>query len=406
MVDKKKKRNLTLHIGTEKTGTTSIQNFLDINYLNLKEQGISIPRSLCYSESFNHRWAAIIAYNKNRNDDNTKDLFKSQEDRSKQIQEKIKEFKSEVNSDPSNSWIISSEHLQSRLSTKEEINRLKIILSSLFEDIKILIYLRDPIETAISWWSTKIKSEGVLYNLPEPIHPYINQLCNHKQSIQNWSSIFKKENIMVGIYEDREVERNIVLDFCKKLNIDFGSLDQNKDFDNKKLSFLGMKYKAHLNKIISTSNKKKDSEYIKLLIKKIFEYTSNDPLYLPTQIEINNYKQTFFSSNDWIKKELFPSKDILWGGQKKSSKNEKITLNLSQSEKKLFNIIFDLIDELNTISKYNFNKIYLQQLAEYDAVLKRISIFSFWNQLKIKYNKKILRIMVFLNKNYKKLLLK
>lgn len=50
------KRKLTLHIGTEKTGTTSIQNTLKANYDNLNQLGILYPK--CFKLS-NHVEMAV-----------------------------------------------------------------------------------------------------------------------------------------------------------------------------------------------------------------------------------------------------------------------------------------------------------------------------------------------------------
>ena len=56
---------LILHIGTEKTGTTSIQEFLAINRAALAEQGLHVPEFL---GARSHRWAAYMAENADRVD--------------------------------------------------------------------------------------------------------------------------------------------------------------------------------------------------------------------------------------------------------------------------------------------------------------------------------------------------
>ena len=95
-----KKRKLTIHIGTEKTGTTSIQSFLEINQIALKKQNISCPNSLRYADSFNHRLAAVISYSDKRNDDNTKFLFNSLDERKKHVENIISALKVEIFNNP------------------------------------------------------------------------------------------------------------------------------------------------------------------------------------------------------------------------------------------------------------------------------------------------------------------
>ena len=52
---------LILHIGTEKTGTTSIQKFLTGNRENLIENNIYIPITLMAGNAGAHRWLPYLA---------------------------------------------------------------------------------------------------------------------------------------------------------------------------------------------------------------------------------------------------------------------------------------------------------------------------------------------------------
>ena len=139
---------LIIHIGTQKTGSTTIQSFLKLNKKYLLKQGILIPESIAYRESFNHRWLCSFAYEDNNFDkisvlpeiDNLSNLL---------ISEKISEFREEVKKFDSDLCIISSEHLPLELKTKEKITKLKNVLEDIFDDIKIIIYIRKPLKQAI-----------------------------------------------------------------------------------------------------------------------------------------------------------------------------------------------------------------------------------------------------------------
>ena len=400
-----KKRKLTIHIGTEKTGTTSIQRFLEINQLSLKNQGFNCPNSLKYGDSFNHRLAAVISYNDNRNDDNTKFLFESINDRRTKINYIKNALKLEISNDPCSSWIISSEHLQSRLRTKREIIRLKNFFSNIFDEIKILIYIREPIETAASWWSTTIKAKGLLRKLPEPGHPYIKHLCDHKNTIKLWSSVFKRENIIVGLYENKlKLEQNLLLDFCKKLKIDNENLLFPEKHENAKLSFLGLKYKLFINENVGL-NIKENNEYFELLINKVFENTKKDQVYLFSEEQINSYEKEFNESNIWVHQEFFKDRKFLWNKRIYSERKLQKNLNLSKVEKKLFNIIFELLNELIKISELDYSK----KLFDYEAKdLKfsdKISIFTFKKYINFRFKKMILKTILILNKYLEKILL-
>ena len=51
-------------------------------------------------------------------------------------------------------WVVSSEHMQSRLTSVEEVMRLKSLISKSFSEVEVLLYIRKPINAAASLWST------------------------------------------------------------------------------------------------------------------------------------------------------------------------------------------------------------------------------------------------------------
>jgi hypothetical protein len=115
-------RSLVLHIGTEKTGTTSIQRFLIQNLEPLKSQGIWIPTTLGVR---GHRLLPMLALAEGTSND----LFSAegladpgQRGQAKQVW--LKSFREEVLASGDSRWIISSEFLQSRLTSDSEIKCL------------------------------------------------------------------------------------------------------------------------------------------------------------------------------------------------------------------------------------------------------------------------------------------
>ena len=164
---------LIIHIGAQKTGTTTIQSFLKLNNKNLIKQGILIPKSIAYKNSFNHRWLCSFAYEDNnfakirsiKGIDNLGNLL---------ISEKISEFEEEIKKYDSDLCIISSEHLSLELQTTDEINKLKNVLEDIFDDIKIVIYIRKPLKQAISLLSTQIKNGQYInkWYRNYPLRPY------------------------------------------------------------------------------------------------------------------------------------------------------------------------------------------------------------------------------------------
>lgn len=73
-------KKLILHIGTEKTGTTSIQKFLNLNKDELLNEGIFYPMGTCGTDNYpNHRKLATACFNLGHEDDSFKSLRLSQD---------------------------------------------------------------------------------------------------------------------------------------------------------------------------------------------------------------------------------------------------------------------------------------------------------------------------------------
>ena len=117
-----------IHIGTEKTGTTSIQNFFDLNRQKLQDLGIAYLRSIGHT---NNRKLATCCIGLDRKHDAIAALGIEEKDKSEKWQSRIlRELRAEVNNLPPNvqTIFISSEHFHSRLINIQELEFLRQIL--------------------------------------------------------------------------------------------------------------------------------------------------------------------------------------------------------------------------------------------------------------------------------------
>ena len=153
-------KKLILHIGTEKTGTSTIQKFLGLNRAELLHQGFRVPISTRENNfGENQRWFPALFYPIEFSDDFITNEFGDNANlRRKRILNKLEEFKNEIVKTNAKNYIISSEHLSSRLKDVNSITTLKEVMLDLFDDIEILLYIRNPINHAISQISTEAKS--------------------------------------------------------------------------------------------------------------------------------------------------------------------------------------------------------------------------------------------------------
>ncbi|MDJ0647725.1 MAG: hypothetical protein QNJ60_03375 [Xenococcaceae cyanobacterium MO_188.B19] len=210
-----------IHIGIEKTGTTTIQEFLHLNRDKLAKQGVGYLRSPGLR---NNRKLATYCMDNHKIDDQVKYLrifsdAKRNEWKAKFRQEFDREIK---NLDHKiSSVIISSEHFHSRLTIKDEIKNLLDILKPYFTDIKILVYLRRQDQVAVSHYSTKIKvgktKSAVL--LPQGVSPN-DPYYNYYDLIERWASVFGKQNIDIRIFDKSKfIEGDLLQDFINAVGL-------------------------------------------------------------------------------------------------------------------------------------------------------------------------------------------
>ncbi len=302
-----------LHIGTEKTGTTSIQSFFSKNRNQLALRDYHYLKSLGLPHN---RRLSLIAYNAKRRDGTTKrlGLFSDQEliDYQKEI---IKKIKDELEELPPNSTIVcSNEHVQSRLITIEEINKLKDILNNLgLIDIKIIIYLRNPPEIANSLFSTAIKNGSTLMAVPPPDNQYFDNICNHKKTIEKFSSVFGEKNLIVRLFRrDKFHKQSLIHDISKIVGIDKFMNDltipENK---NDSLSLIGIKILRNLNKTIPLFKSNKINDERKDLVAFIAKHFSTPKFVMDEQL-YSAYDSAYSKSNQWIKENYFPEETELF----------------------------------------------------------------------------------------------
>ena len=192
-------RQLFLHIGTEKTGTTSIQRWLQASRHQLaREAQIGIPQSLGRDDQF---WLPILTYAADQHDDLTQRAGLEGNSaflRGLKCEHTLKSFAKEVEQSSCSSWIISSEHLQARLTTNPSaLDPLHALLTPLFSDIHIVLIIRNPLDFGLSIWSTLVLTGQAQETLPPA--RWFNIACLHKRTIETWSSVFGDKAIQLQV---------------------------------------------------------------------------------------------------------------------------------------------------------------------------------------------------------------
>ena len=206
-----------LHIGTEKTGSTSLQTALSVNREHLSEQGI------CYSKAagtLNSRGLAA-AFCQYLSDDNylarlgIADITQHTAWRNTLL-DKIREevVTAQAGHD---TFLLSSEHFSSRLVSEEQIASLRSFLLTLFADLDVVCYLRRQDRMAASRHNEVLRAGFAGPILPTmPASESLPVLFDFEALLKRWSKLAGQLALKPRIY-DREalVDGDVVDDFSK-----------------------------------------------------------------------------------------------------------------------------------------------------------------------------------------------
>lgn len=301
-----------LHIGMEKTATTTLQGWLYDNQAGLSKVGVYLSDNLgktnnrlvpAYFQGHLNAWAM-------------RSWINSDAEKMPYFEGFIERLKSEIQTAKKthNYFVITSEYLHSRVRKKDEIEQLYIFLSSMFDEVEVVCYFRDQFDVAVSLYSTALKVDSFasvesFVDQAEPENYYYNYL----QIADNWAGVFGKTNCNFRIYDrSKFIGNDIRLDFLSVIDsgIDAAKLNMDKDANNESLSLLqGAAFRAINRNIPYWKNDKlgmnKDNGHAKNMVVnidslKIGKITSTKSELIRKKLSETNslFFEKYFTAND------------------------------------------------------------------------------------------------------------
>lgn len=352
-----------VHIGTEKTGTTSIQEFLYINKIIIQKQNYFFAQSIGIK---NHWDLAFLGYSLNKKDsyilNNSLWNFQAIKQHKKNIFSKIKDevkFNHKI--------IFSSELLQSRLTRKREIVKLYTFFKKIgFTNIKVICYIRDANEMLRSLLSEAIKWEEIdSFELKEEKEEYklgykknlfhFHHICNHKQTLQWWGEVFGKENLIVRLFDKNEFyQGDLLKDFIHSIGLEWDDEFIIPPKQNESLDLLGIDLLRRINKFLPLfCNNARNIFRGDLHHFAVKHFTSKDShlKFQPPKEVVQSYIDYFEESNEWVRKEFFPHKERLFS--KKDLTDYKENYELKEMKPEYWNKIAEFIADIVSTKNQN-----------------------------------------------------
>ncbi|EOZ7219211.1 hypothetical protein ACRDDU_000860 [Campylobacter coli] len=377
-----------VHIGTEKTGTTSIQEFLYINKSIIQKQNYFFAQSIGIK---NHWDLAFLGYSLNKKDsyilNNSLWNFQAIKQHKKNIFSKIKDevkFNHKI--------IFSSELLQSRLTRKREIVKLYTFFKKIgFTNIKVICYIRDANEMLRSLLSEAIKWEEIdSFELKEEKEEYklgykknlfhFHHICNHKQTLQWWGEVFGKENLIVRLFDKNEFyQGDLLKDFIHSIGLEWDDEFIIPPKQNESLDLLGIDLLRRINKFLPLfCNNARNIFRGDLHHFAVKHFTSKDShlKFQPPKEVVQSYIDYFEESNEWVRKEFFPHKERLFSKKDLTDYKENYELKEMKPEyrDKIAEFIADIVSTKNqniadkTIIIQNKDKVIVNQTNQINSL--------------------------------------
>ena len=298
-----------VHIGTEKTGTTSIQQFLYQNRRKLRRAGYHFLQS---AGKINNRALPAICIGEDRFDD----FFRSQgilttEDRRVYRERLLSEIESEINSLPRgvHTVLISSEHFHSRIRTEEEMDAVHAVLTRFFDGIRVICYLREQVTTCSSYYSTSLKSGGTesfskFMQRCAPSNYYFNYLT----MLANWERCFGFDALDVALFDkSRFLNGDLLDDFSARVDPALvGKLNKKIQIANESLSTAGQALALGVNQAFPIRTARAELAVLRDKSKKLIYQRLKGKGRRPSLETQREMFQAFGDCNEDLRKKILP----------------------------------------------------------------------------------------------------
>lgn len=237
------------HIGSPKTGTTALQQFLAANRKQLADLGYDYPSFLGQK---NHTKLGVYAVDADRVVDAAIDLKVVGKEKVLAFRQALEEEYRDTIFGQGN-YIFSNEHCIGYLYAKEEIERLKTLITSTGQDVRLIVYFREPVSYHVSRFSTNVKG-GRTNPLKKPSKKQIENLYDYYGIVNRWAEVFGHDNITVRLFARENMkDGDVRQDFCQCLDFDTSLFDFNDRVEtsaNRSMDYMVASFLMEMNALV------------------------------------------------------------------------------------------------------------------------------------------------------------
>lgn len=292
---------VTLHIGTEKTGTSSIQEALRKSRDTLAKKGILYPELF---GTINHMEIAV-ACRQSSEPDELQIIEQKRFNGINLAHYRVKlqhQLVCEIEAGTFDRLILSNEHCHSRLRLERSMINLVRFLEPISSEIEILVYLRRQDRLAVSASSTRTRHGGQGILFPKREHPQF-YYYQYDELLELYARHFGRDAITVRLFEKPLLEGgDAVEDFFKTAKL--GKPPAGKFHANPSLSRAQFLFLNAFNTrfpFIKNGQVNPDRGDIVAIVK---EVRKGAP-FRPARADAEAFFAQFEEGNHWVKEQYF-----------------------------------------------------------------------------------------------------
>jgi hypothetical protein len=299
-----KAETLTLHIGTGKTGTSTVQSFLIQNQPKLAASGLLYPQSILFPNLLTHLGLVYYALGTNTAMKNGRATFTKAEIESYNSV-LIEKLRDEIIVSGCPHILMSSEHLSTALRKPKELARLIGGLSQLAHSINVVMYIRPQYELYASQYSTKIKGRDT--GPPKAPDRLRDHVFDYDKKLKLWEAARGISAIKVRLFNRKYFKNgDLIDDFFDAIGVPMPMdtvrppRELNQRLDAGALEFLRTVNKLDLDASRPTSQRR-------TLVRLLGQISQQDSLAMPAAI-LQQIDSMYRDSNANVAARYFPGR--------------------------------------------------------------------------------------------------
>ena len=311
----------TVHIGTTKTGTTSIQHFLHANRGLLLEQGCLYPQCLLHPVLakarglYHHNLLAM-------------QLMRGAPDRY------LAPLRSELAAAADcRQLLISAENFSAYMQHGEQLGRLQAFLRQLgCSEVHIVVWLRESGAWFASMCSESLRAgEHAEHHLQPPRdNPQYRFWLDYRALLQRWSAAFGREALIVRLFEHGcLVQGDLLHDAAEAFDLRWDERFTLPPRVNESLNLLEMELLRVLNNLLPGATYNAQGSPKARLYEVLHRHLGalEEPAlsFVPPRATVQAWQEWAAEGNEWVRREFFPGRTALFAPAPEQPENHELT---------------------------------------------------------------------------------